>query len=160
MLPKISCQYRAVAWMITPVCILRSILAQTQTANTCFRHSNGPILCRALVFSLPEWFAVVKVTHGQDFGQRFGWRSVNLNSQQRPPSSAQHLTNTRRHWLNNNNQLLAAEIGPILCRIISFGNSHLGTRRKIFVWNYQTICTEKIYKAIYVFFNNDNSKKY
>ena len=32
----------------------------------------------------------------------------------------------RRHWPNNNSRLLAAEIGPILCRIISFGISLLG----------------------------------
>ena len=32
-------------------------------ANTCFRHSNGPMLCRTLVFLLAEWFSVVKVTH-------------------------------------------------------------------------------------------------
>ena len=31
----------------------------------------------------------------------------------------------RRYWPNNNSRLLAAEIGPILCSIISFGNSHL-----------------------------------
>ena len=63
-LPKIDCQYRAVAGMITPVCTWRPNLAQTLAANTCFRHSNWPMLCRTLVFSLPEWFAVVKVTHG------------------------------------------------------------------------------------------------
>ena len=28
-----------------------------------FRHSDGPMQCRTLVFSLPEWFAVVKVIH-------------------------------------------------------------------------------------------------
>ena len=63
-LPKIGCQYRAVAGMITPVCTWRPMLAQTLAASTCFRHSNGPMLCRTLVFSLPGWFAVVKVTHG------------------------------------------------------------------------------------------------
>ena len=63
-LPKIGCQYRVVAGMINPVCIWRPILAQTLAANTCFWHRNGPMLCRTLVFSLPEWFAVVKVTHG------------------------------------------------------------------------------------------------
>ena len=63
-LPKIGCQYRAVAGMITPVCTWRSILAQTLAASTCFRHSNGPMLCRTPVCSIPEWFAVVKVTHG------------------------------------------------------------------------------------------------
>ena len=30
------------------------------------------------------------------------------------------------NWTNNNSRFLAAEIGPILCRIITFGNSHLG----------------------------------
>ena len=109
--------------MITPVCTWRRILAQTLAASTCFRHSNGPMLCRTLVFSLPEWFAVVKVTHGPvmcrpwarlwlfyfqnwiplqkwlsawyraDTGPSFGWKSVNLNSRKRPSSSAQHLTN-------------------------------------------------------------------
>ena len=64
MFPKIGCQYRAVTGMITPVCTWRPILAQNLAANTCFRHSKGPMLCRTLVFSLPEWFAVVKVTHG------------------------------------------------------------------------------------------------
>ena len=63
-LPKIGCQYRAVAGMITPVCTWRPMLAQTLATSTCFRHSNGPMLCRTLVFSLPGWFAVVKVTHG------------------------------------------------------------------------------------------------
>ena len=63
-LPKIGCQYRAVSGMITPACTWRPILIQTLIASTCFRHSNGPMLCRTLVFSLPEWFAVVKVTHG------------------------------------------------------------------------------------------------
>ena len=27
-------------------------------------HGNGPILCQTLVLLIPEWFAVVKVTHG------------------------------------------------------------------------------------------------
>ena len=63
-LPKIGCQYRAVAGMITPVCTWRPMLAQTLAASTCFRHSNGSMLCRTLVFSLPGWFAVIKVTHG------------------------------------------------------------------------------------------------
>ena len=62
--PKIGCQYRAVAAMITPVCTWGPMLAQTLAASTCFRHSNGPMLCRTLVFALPGWFAVVKVTHG------------------------------------------------------------------------------------------------
>ena len=31
----------------------------------------------------------------------------------------------RRHWPNNNSRLLAAEIGPILCRIIASGDQHL-----------------------------------
>ena len=57
-------RYRAVAGMITPVCTWRPMLAQTLAASTCFRHSSGPMLCRTLVFSLPGWFAVVKVTHG------------------------------------------------------------------------------------------------
>ena len=71
MLPKIGCQYRAVAGMITPVCTWRTILAQTLAANTCFRNSKGPMMCRT-----------------------FGWRSVNVDSRQRPASSAQHLTHT------------------------------------------------------------------
>ena len=98
------------------------MLAQTLAASTCFQHSSGPMLCRTLIFSLPEWFAVVNVTHSPvmcrpwawlwlfyfqnwmpywkwqaawyraDTGPSFGWRSVNLNSRQRPPSSVQHLT--------------------------------------------------------------------
>ena len=63
-LPKIGCQYRTAAGMITPVCTWWPILAQTIIANNCFWHSNGPVLCRTLVFSLPEWCAAVKVTHG------------------------------------------------------------------------------------------------
>ena len=43
MLPKIGCQYRAAAEMITPVCTRRPILARTPAANTCFRQSKGPI---------------------------------------------------------------------------------------------------------------------
>ena len=35
------------------------------------------------------------------------------------------------HWPNNNSRLLTAEKGPILCHIITFGNSHLGN----FFWN-------------------------
>ena len=49
--------------MITPVCTWRPMLAQTLAARTCFQHSSRPMLCRTLVFSLPEWFAVVNVTH-------------------------------------------------------------------------------------------------
>ena len=63
-LPKIGCQYRVVAGMIIPVCTWLPILVQTLAANTCFRYSNRPMLCRILVFSLPEWFTVVKVRHG------------------------------------------------------------------------------------------------
>ena len=63
-LPKIGCQYRAVAGMITPVCTWGPMLAQTLAVSTCFRHSNGPMLCRTLVFSLSKWFAAIKVTHG------------------------------------------------------------------------------------------------
>ena len=59
------------SWTITQV----RILAQTLAISTCFRHSNGPMLCRTRVFSHPEWFA-----------------EVNVNSRKRPPSSAQHLT--------------------------------------------------------------------
>ena len=61
--PKIGCQYRAVAGIITPVCTWRPILAQSLAASTCFRHNNGPMLCRTLVFSLPELFAGVKMKH-------------------------------------------------------------------------------------------------
>ena len=43
---KINCQYRAVAGVVTPVCTWRPILAQTLDTSTCFRHSNGPMLCR------------------------------------------------------------------------------------------------------------------
>ena len=52
-LPKIGCQYRAVVKMITSIWTWRSILVRTLAANTCFRHSNGPMLSRTLVFSLP-----------------------------------------------------------------------------------------------------------
>ena len=62
--PKIVCQYRAVSGMITLVCTWRLILAQTLAASNCFRHSYGPMLCRTLVYSLLEWFSMVKVTHG------------------------------------------------------------------------------------------------
>ena len=62
--PKIDCQYRVAAGMITSVCTWRPILAHTLAANTYFRHSNGPIVGRTLVFSLPECFAVVKMIHG------------------------------------------------------------------------------------------------
>ena len=48
-LPKIGCQYRAVAGMITLVCTWRPILAQTLAASTCFRYRNVPMLCRTLV---------------------------------------------------------------------------------------------------------------
>ena len=80
MLPKIGCQYLAVTGMITPVWTWRTILAQILSAKTYFRQSNGPMLCRTLVFSLPEWCA------------KFRLNSVNLKSRQRSLPSAQHLT--------------------------------------------------------------------
>ena len=69
MLPKIGCQYRAVTRMITPAYTWRPILAQNLAASTCFRHR-----------------------YKADTGPSFDWRSINLNSRQRLPSSAQHLT--------------------------------------------------------------------
>ena len=45
-LPKIGYQYRAVAEMITTVCTWQPILAQTLTANSCFRHIIGPMPCQ------------------------------------------------------------------------------------------------------------------
>ena len=44
---------------------LAANLAQILATNTCFWQSNGPMLCRTLVLSLPEWFAVVKMTLGR-----------------------------------------------------------------------------------------------
>ena len=154
-LPKIDCQSRDVIGMITPVCTWRPILAQTLAAKTCFRHSNGPMLCRTLVFSLPEWFAVVKVTHGPESGSstfgigfhsksdnrlgigpilgKFRLKFGNFEQSTKAAVVCPALDRCkRRNQPNNNKRLLAVEIRPILCRIISFGNSHLGLEKHLF----------------------------
>ena len=92
--------------------------------------SNVPSMGRTLALLLSELNAIVKGTIGLVWGRY--WAKYRLKLGKFKQSTKAAVIGLaldrckRRHWTNNNSRLLAAEIGPILCRIISFGNSHLG----------------------------------
>ena len=90
--------------------------------------SSMPSMGQTLALLLSELDAIVKVTIGLVQGRY--WARFRLKVGQFKQSTKAVVVGSelnrckRRHWPNNSSRLLAANIGPILCRIITFGNSH------------------------------------
>ena len=78
-------------------------------------NCNGPMLCRTLVFSLPEWFAVVKVTHGPSTF-RTGCHTENDNRLGTGPILGRYWAKCRLKVGKFKQSKKAAVVGPALDR--------------------------------------------
>ena len=94
-----------------------------------------PSMSPNLALLLSELDAILKVTSGLVSGRH--WAKFRLKVGKFKHSTKVAVIGPaldrckQWHWPNNNGRLLAADIGPILCRIITFGNSHLGEARLV-----------------------------
>ena len=85
-------------------------------------RSNVLSMGHILALLLSELDAMEKVTIG------LNWAKFQLEEQSTKAAVVGPALDRRKrqHLPNNNSRLLAVVIGPALCRIISFGNLHLG----------------------------------
>ena len=91
--------------------------------------SNVTSMGQTLTFLISELDAIVKVTIGLEQGEYWAIFRLKVGKFKQSAKAVVVVPALERcklrHWPNNNSRLLAAKIGPILCRIISLGNSHL-----------------------------------